>query len=966
MVQASARLLFAQRQFRVAAVVAVQVIAIGLTAISARGAVVLFEGFNDDGEAAQPPRYTTEGRGDDLAGGFWAHDFEVDVNPDFPPPAEGAGFWVGADMNNDFGGFVGDPSNPRVLELAPIDLTSSTGVTMTVSLANFQPADMWETADFLTILLDKDNNGRFETTLAEFNGGNNPGDTLFNVDTGEFIPPFEWVDFEFSIPDDATIAVIRFEAMSTFNDEIVGIDNIRITDASAGGAAALQAGDADQDLDFDQLDLVRVQIAAKYLTGQQATWGQGDWNGAPGGSKGNPPVGNGRFDQLDIIAALGPGHYLKGPYAAVRPDGQRGDGQTSVGYNPGTGELLVDAPAGTQLTSINIDSAGRIFTGDPAQNLGGSFDNDADNNIFKATFGSSFGSLSFGNVAQKGLSRQFLLGDLTVVGSLAGGGALGDVDLIYVPEPSSLLLFILGLLGTIAVGRIGPMASFRVNRMGRRNHSIGHRRQEREVVMNRLIVRGIIALAFVSLVAAGSEAANILIMNQAGRPFDDDLMAHFESRGHTVDIFDTAGNLADVQIDEANAHDLIYIAESLGSSTLTDGVEAYIKDVATPIIVAEAFIFDDFAMTGDTIHEDFGNTFRAEPPEPALQDGQDSLVITDPAHPMAAGLRGTVPVYKDIYSLNFGFTANMGTGVNVVATVDGAPEYATLFVYEKGAKLEDGTTAAERRIGFYLGQGSGDPQWDNLHANGIAILNAAVDYALGLLAPGAPALQAGDADQDLDFDQLDLVRVQIAAKYLTGQPATWGQGDWNGAPGGSKGSPPAGNGRFDQLDIIAALGPGHYLKGPYAAVRPGGRPGDGQTSLGYNPGTGELSVDAPAGTQLTSINIDSAGRIFTGDPAQNLGGSFDNDADNNIFKATFGSSFGSLSFGNVAQKGLSQAFLLNDLTVVGSLAGGGALGDVDLYIVPEPSAVALAAVGLIVLVAFTCRRCNAIARRLRD
>ena len=38
-----------------------------------------------------------------------------------------------------------------------------------------------------------------------------------------------------------------------------------------------------------------------------------------------------------------------------------------------------------ELTSINIDSAGSIFTGAAAENLGGSFDNDADNNIFKAT-----------------------------------------------------------------------------------------------------------------------------------------------------------------------------------------------------------------------------------------------------------------------------------------------------------------------------------------------------------------------------------------------------------------------------------------------------------------------------------------------------------------------------------------------------------------------------------------------------
>jgi hypothetical protein len=219
----------------------------------------------------------------------------------------------------------------------------------------------------------------------------------------------------------------------------------------AGGPASprLWAGDADQDLDFDQLDLVKVQIAAKYLSGQAATWGEGDWDGAPGGQQGSPPIGNGQFDQLDIIAALAPGHYLTGSYATLLPEGARDDGQTSIIYNASTGELAVDAPTGAELTSINIDSAAGIFTGDAAQNLGGSFDNDADNNIFKATFGGSFGALSFGNVAQAGLSRELLLGDLTVVGSLAGGGDLGSVDLIYVPEPGSawLLAGALALIG---------------------------------------------------------------------------------------------------------------------------------------------------------------------------------------------------------------------------------------------------------------------------------------------------------------------------------------------------------------------------------------------------------------------------------------------------------------------------------------------------------------------------------------
>ena len=80
-------------------------------------------------------------------------------------------------------------------------------------------------------------------------------------------------------------------------------------------------------------------------------------------------------------------------------------------------------------------------------------DNADDANIFKATFGSSFGSLTFAQVAQTGLSEEFLLGDLTVVGSLAGGGDLGEVDLVYVPEPSTLLLVSLGVLGALLAPR---------------------------------------------------------------------------------------------------------------------------------------------------------------------------------------------------------------------------------------------------------------------------------------------------------------------------------------------------------------------------------------------------------------------------------------------------------------------------------------------------------------------------------
>ena len=66
----------------------------------------------------------------------------------------------------------------------------------------------------------------------------------------------------------------------------------------------------------------------------------------------------------------------------------------------------------------------------------------------------------------------------------------------------------------------------------------------------------------------------------------------------------------------------------------------------------------------------------------------------------------------------------------------------------------------------------------------------------------------GDANLDRRYDQLDIVNVLQSAKYLTGQPATWSEGDWTG------------DGLFDQLDIVAwRLQSGHYLQGPYAERR---------------------------------------------------------------------------------------------------------------------------------------------------
>jgi hypothetical protein len=153
---------------------------------------------------------------------------------------------------------------------------------------------------------------------------------------------------------------------------------------------SLQAGDADQDLDFDQFDLVRVQQAAKYLTGEAATWGEGDWNGATGGFPQHPPAGDGVFDQFDIVAAQQAAVYRTGSYAAQLPEAHISD---------------------------------------------------------------NLGSLSLGSGPQAGLSEDYMMGDLGVASSMAASDDLVEVEMgcVPVPEPASDFLLVVavavGVLG---------------------------------------------------------------------------------------------------------------------------------------------------------------------------------------------------------------------------------------------------------------------------------------------------------------------------------------------------------------------------------------------------------------------------------------------------------------------------------------------------------------------------------------
>jgi hypothetical protein len=202
-------------------------------------------------------------------------------------------------------------------------------------------------------------------------------------------------------------------------------------------------------------------------------------------------------------------------------------------------------------------------------------------------------------------------------------------------------------------------------------------------------------------------------------------------------------------------------------------------------------------------------------------------------------------------------------------------------------------------------------------------------------------LAPGDANQDLAFDQLDLVQVLQANKYLTGQPATWGEGDWDAAPGGHPGNPPKGDGLFDQLDIIAALQSGSYLAPP---VDPGPplQAGDANQDHVVN--------------QLDFVQLQIAGKYLTGQPA--TGGEGD-------FNGAPGGCAGNPPRGDGLFNHLDIIAAIGEHGCGGYCQGpyaaeGGAAAPVA---VPEPAGIAMLAIGLWVLAG---RRSHGLAAHRRQ
>lgn len=159
-------------------------------------------------------------------------------------------------------------------------------------------------------------------------------------------------------------------------------------------------------------------------------------------------------------------------------------------------------------------------------------------------------------------------------------------------------------------------------------------------------------------------------------PIEDDAHAISRMEGMGVTVF--ARDQDDLLPEDTIGMDLVWLSYHVLSTTLSP----WIYTIDKPIIACETNLFDKMHMANT-----FGNS-----------TGSREIEIVDSLHPLSAGLSGLVTVSDVDVSMTWG---TPGPAASVIAVLPGSTDQSTIFAYEKGALLVDGSLAPAKRIGWY-------------------------------------------------------------------------------------------------------------------------------------------------------------------------------------------------------------------------------------------------------------------------
>lgn len=255
----------------------------------------------------------------------------------------------------------------------------------------------------------------------------------------------------------------------------------------------------------------------------------------------------------------------------------------------------------------------------------------------------------------------------------------------------------------------------------------------------------------------------LFVTSDAANPINADagLIALLRAKGYTVTVVQTPMPAPDDFRAAAAGQDVVLISETIGSGSVLEPVgdpvvqKFILRDTDVPVISWEAFMWDNAEWvahpeTFDNEFSFFGNTGRTEDSQPSeIKNGRDSITIRKADHPIAGGLTGNVKVYNTHYSFNYG---RPSADADVVASVQPDGTFPTLFVYDKGDKLIDGSTVPNKRIGLHLGQAASmvanwGPDIRDMTENGKNLLFNAINYAIG--SKGTPKISIARKGADI-------------------------------------------------------------------------------------------------------------------------------------------------------------------------------------------------------------------------
>jgi hypothetical protein len=199
---------------------------------------------------------------------------------------------------------------------------------------------------------------------------------------------------------------------------------------------------------------------------------------------------------------------------------------------------------------------------------------------------------------------------------------------------------------------------------------------------------------------------------------DTGIKARLESQGWQVSVVGAAAS----QTGDATGKQLIITSSTVPSGDVGDKFRA----TAVPVINWEGALQDNFLMTLDqdtvTRGATAGTTWT-----------QINIVKAD--HPLAAGLGAGLKTVSAVTDFSWGVPA---TSAAIIAAAPDDPSHATIYAYDTGSTLIDGTTKAPaRRVHFLMT----DNTFAALNADGLKLFDAAVAWAAGVTTQppaGAP------------------------------------------------------------------------------------------------------------------------------------------------------------------------------------------------------------------------------------